>query len=137
MTPSLKAKSLKPHEAYSRIFERIYIPEDDQYLIEWWQLLRSLTPSNFLEVEEQVKHNLIPMLKTEVEFSEDPIICLFLAHWYNFGYLSGVKNYQVIVEQSTLDAIKGLKDQFNDYSDQLNQYNLAISNWYYGLFELL
>jgi len=96
MTTSPKAEPLEPHEAFSRIFDRLKIPEDDTYLKGWWELIRSLNPSNFLDVEKQVKHNLIPALKTEHEFCEDPFICIFLAHWYNLGYWAGEKNHVIV-----------------------------------------
>ena len=133
MTASPKAEPLEPYEAFSRIFERIKLPEDDIYLKEWWQKLRSLNPSNYLATQEQVEHDLIPTLKTECEFCEDPIICLFLAHWYNLGNSTERKN-QVIVEQTVLDAIRGFKGELNDYGDQLNRYNQAIALWYHGLY---
>lgn len=134
VTTSQTDELLEPCEAFSRIFDRLKIPEYDEYLTEWWKILRALNPSNFSDYHEQVDADLKTMLRPKEEFTEHPFICIFLAHWYNLGYLAGEQKYQEKVERFVLAAIDRFKDGLYDYGDQLNRYNQAISNWYHGLY---
>jgi len=133
MITSPKDEPRAPHEEFSRIFNKLKIPEEYEFLMDWWETLRSMDLSNYADVHEMVENDLIPALKPEDANTEDPFIHVFLAHWYNLGYWAGEEN-QVIVDQSIVDAIKGFKSGLYNYGDQLNRYNQAISNWYHGLY---